>query len=452
MPSITINEKDLTLGGGSSTELNVVYVPGFVSKDNNAWPQVKAGEKQYKNFPGKRVPTLCSTIAEFEMYFGKSPLMLTSTDDDEGESAYPDKSYLYAKELINLGLHVLYEAINDPSDSAEPKKQDMYDAMMGDLYGSDEKDATPGLADKGEYSFKYLTSGGYPTFEVEDADGDTSNSIVDKMIDLAANRGDCVAIIDHQDKPDMDLVGTDSVYTKVVDYIEDNVNAHYATMFTPWVNINCVKYNPPEDATSKSITFSMPPSYGYLAALAYSIKTNASWLAVAGATRGQIPNIYGDRPLNITKRLTNSIAETVYQHRGGVSINAITNIKPFGYRIWGNRTLKNNSGTGEENLTATSFLNTRNMISDIKKVIYAACKKYTFEQNNDVLWLNFKSAIEPTLNQMKTGAGISGYKIIQESTTEKAKLVATVKLYPLYAVEDFEISVQMLDDDEVKVS
>jgi hypothetical protein len=52
---------------------------------------------------------------------------------------------------------------------------------------------------------------------------------------------------------------------------------------------------------------------------------------------------------------------------------------------------------------------------------------------------------------MKTGAGLSGYKIIKGTTSEKAKLVAVIKLYPIYAVEDFDITVQMLDD-EISVS
>ena len=87
------------------------------------------------------------------------------------------------------------------------------------------------------------------------------------------------------------------------------------------------------------------------------------------------------------------------------------------------------------------------MICDVKKVVYEACRKYTFEQNNDVLWINFKAYIEPTLSQMKAGAGLGGYKIIKVESAKKAKLEAVIKLYPLYAVEDFEITVKMLDDE-----
>ena len=266
-----------------------------------------------------------------------------------------------------------------------------------------------------------------------------------KAVEVALSRGDCMVLIDHEEgEPTPEELKT--MYEGVTGNVQNLDGADYCAMFTPWVNIDCSTYKPL--SKDDSITKSMPPSFAYLSALAKSIRTNASWLAVAGATRGQIPNLNGKNPLNVTGVLSNSLAES-FQNRDSISINAITDIKPFGHRIWGNRTLKNNNVEG--NLTATSFLNIRNMICDVKKVVYEACRRYTFEQNNDILWLNFKAYIEPTLNQMKTGAGLSGYKIIKDTTNGKAKLKAQIKLYPLYAVEDFTVEIQMLDD-EIAVS
>lgn len=439
MPSIIIREIDNTNGGGSATDVNVVYVPGFTTSTD--WDKDEKGGLITSQFPGKRIPTLCKTISSFENCFGKKPAIV----EIDGEESI-DKSYIYAKELLKLGLPVLYESINDIKDTDTPTEGMMYEVMQDDLYGIY-------MEDKGEYTFKYLTSGGYPVLDKEikikttTDDGETEtvetislDTVALKMLELAETRGDCIALIDHQDSPSADLTGTNSVYGKIVNFAKTSTNAEFGAAFTPWVNVNCTTYKG---------TITMPPSFAYLSAFATSIKTNANWIAIAGATRGQIPNLDSDKPLNIDKILTNSIAEKEYQNRDGISINAITNIKPFGYRIWGNRTLKDNSL--EANLTATSFLNIRNMICDVKKVVYDACKRFTFEQNNDILWVNFKAAIEPTLEKMKTGAGLSGYKIIKEPTTEKAKLKATIKLFPLYAVEDFEITVSM-EDDEVSVS
>lgn len=466
MPSIKIFEEDLTKGGGRSTNLNVVYVPGFMSTDTGesrkkpgAWPWVEErdedgkvvkvdGEPKYvpgtSNAPRACEPRLCSTITEFEMYFGTEPATYT---DANGKKCV-DKSYIYAKELIASGLPVLYESINSVNTEDEEETVEVSpETMQLYLKGDSEQDITSvydKLWDRGEYQFKYLTSGGYPSFYVDGI----QSAIATKMAKLTTSdskegesksRGDCVALIDHIDDADVPLSGNGSIYESVKTQFMSLDGADGCAMFTPWVNMNFTTYDK---------TLSMPGSFAYLMSLAKSLRTNPSWLAIAGATRGQIPNLDGDTPLNLNKTLTNAIAES-YQNRDGISINAITNIKPFGYRIWGNRTLKNNSVEG--NLTATSFLNTKTMVCDVKKIVWDACRKYMFEQNNDVLWLNFKSYIEPTLNQMKTGAGLSGYKIIKGTTTEKAKLVATIKLYPLYAVEDFEVTVQMLDD-EIAVS
>ena len=350
-------------------------------------------------------------------------------------SVIPDVTIDAKKFLSKKGFS--HESIDSALLAGYPKAT-LIAALKTDKISND-KFAEYGLTPK-NYTAQ---AGDTITVTLETVSDEEHGGIVSKMIDLAQYRGDCVAIIDHHNNPSRALVGVDSVYNTLKLLGTNNANSEYAAAFTPWIKVDCTTL------AGKGITHTMPPSLGYLMALGKSNKTNANWLAIAGATRGQIPNLNATTPLDITGKLTNSIAENEYQNRNGVSINAITNINPFGYRIWGNRTLKNNSKEG--NLTATSFLNIRNMVSDVKKVVYAACKRLMFEQNNDILWTNFKAEIEPTLNRMKTGAGISGYKIVRGVTTEKAKLVATIRLYPLYAVEDFDVTVTM-EDEEITVS
>jgi phage tail sheath protein FI len=191
----------------------------------------------------------------------------------------------------------------------------------------------------------------------------------------------------------------------------------------------------------------MPPSFGYLISLAKSIIINNNWVAVAGVARGQVPSING---LYTASRLSNSLANAYQPRNGKTSINPITNIKPYGLTIWGNRTMKNNLTTangGEDGLTATSFLNIRNMVSDVKKTAYVAAKTLMFEQNSDVLWVNFLSKVTPLLDKLMSGQGLSDYKIIKNPTNEKAKLKATIKLFPIYAVEEFEITIELSDED-----
>lgn len=298
------------------------------------------------------------------------------------------------------------------------------------------------LADRGEYNIKVITSGGYPTFERTD-------NVLGKMINLAQTRGDAYVLVDAINNPERTLnpISPRSVYYAVKNSTDfDGEKGKYATMVYPYCNFKRITSDDYNGET-KSEGIQLPASYAYLSSMAESLKNNASWLAVAGYKRGVIPNLdsnanNGYYPLCLNETLTTSIADA-YQPRTDISICPITYINGAGYCIWGNRTLNRN----KDNLTAVSFLNIRNLICDIKKTVYNACITNMFEQDSEILWINFTSAITPLLNKMKTGAGISDYKIIRQTTTEKAKVVATIRIVPVYAVEDWEITISLTDSD-----
>ena len=543
MSRITIREADLTRLGNTNLSSEVVYVPGFATTIEG-----------YAGTVGKGIPTLCNTIAEFNTFFGTIPAIFANDQaypesfaSDAIPGATPmfkagdvDPSYVYARELISAGIPVLYERMND--DDSDITVENMYSMLtIGDA-------GLAQLTDTGEYSVKYITTGGYPSFEfggesgasqisketkeevtavgwleggkatfnakvesegitpeestvftftfdgtnwtIVESDpenpvtvtlsqwginfvgtatgpsadpeygGDTisvkylvvpgNTSLVSRMLAVAAERGDCVALIDHTNNEDRPLIGETSVYTSISDSQSPycvSTNGEFGAMFTPWckVNFNALVSNKKSDTNPifNNVDWSpnaMPASFEYLMSLAYSIRNNASWLAIAGVSRGIVPNFVG---LNITNRMTNAIAES-YQPDGNIAINPITNIKPYGFTIWGNRTLKNNAVEG--GLTATSFLNIRNMVSDIKKSAVTAAKRCIFEQNTDILWINFKSYISPLLDQMSSGYGLSGYRIIKQTSPSPVKIVAIIRIYPIYAVESFDITIELSNE------
>lgn len=304
--------------------------------------------------------------------------------------------------------------------------------------------SSDGLMDKGNYSFKYMTTGGYPVYEYN------SGALVQKMLNVAYNRGDCVAIIDHTDNVERttNIDHVDSLYAVVQDDESWKSHGEFGAMFTPWATYNRTTF---DGDINTSDQIRLPASFAYLAALADSIKTNANWLAIAGAARGSVLHLADE---GMTTIIPNGAADRM-QPRNGVAINPITNINPYGNVIWGNRTLKDNATDG--NLTATSFLNIRNLVSDVKKQCYTTARQLTFEQNNDVLWTTFKALMSPLLDTMLSGYGISGYKIVKDLDKQrelgnpKATLCVKIVLHPVYAVEDFYISI-VLKDDEVSVN
>lgn len=298
------------------------------------------------------------------------------------------------------------------------------------------------LADKGEYSVKYITSGGYPTYFLND------HSLALSQLDAAYKRGDAVAIIDHEYDPSRSLKynASDSIYSDVnKTFKSETEKGTYGAMFTPYA-----KYSLTRMGMSDVV---LPASFGYLKSLATAIKTSPNWLAIAGVTRGLTS---GYTPIETDPIVTNVIAED-YQPKYGdqennmVAINAITNIKPYGQCIWGNRTLA--PMPGNASAEPKNFLNTRNMISDIKKLAYTTAKQLMFEQNSDTLWLKFKAGVSPLLEQLRSGNGISDYKLIKGTTRfngsqlARNEIAAVIRICPLHAVEYFEITVLVTEDD-----
>ena len=302
----------------------------------------------------------------------------------------------------------------------------------------------PSLNEKGEYSIKYITSGGYPNYG-------SNIRIYAQMMKLAADRGDAVALVDAvcEKSRTLNPKNEQSLYYKL--QLEGISNGSFGTMMFPWVNVNLLNTYGKNQIEPKT-TALMPASFAYLKCLATSLKQgNPNWLSIAGVTRGLVSNLVSDNPIETDKPVTNAIAD-YYQgtQPDGVAvddfkyaINAITNIKPYGYCIWGNRTLAMNV----DGQKATNYLNIRNLVSDVKKVCYTSARRLMFEQNDDILWTKFLSYITPTLDKMNSGSGVSGYKVIKLATDEHAKLAAKIIIFPVYAVENFEITVELKDEE-----
>lgn len=355
-----------------------------------------------------------------------------------------DISHIMACELLNRGMQVVYVAM---SYRAETKigdlKFNIYSPItdMNTIYNSITQYFTVDsvLYDKNDYNVKYLTTGGYPVFEYN------SNQIASNMIQLAETRRDCIALIDHTNYYARALTGTSSVYGQL--FNENNggtleENGQWGAIYTPYATYTNMASN-----TEVGATYVLPASYGFLACVARSIQnSNPSWFAVAGVNRGQVPYI---QSLYTKDRLSLNIADSYQLRDSAASLNAITNVNPYGLSIWGNHTLKNNAKAG--NLTATSFVNIMQLVCEVSKQAYITCKRCMFEQNSDLLWIEFQAQLTPLLDQMISGQGLSSYKILKGETDEKAKLVANIILTPYYSLEDIEVNIR-LQDDEVTVS
>ena len=303
------------------------------------------------------------------------------------------------------------------------------------------------LEDKNLYNVRFLTTGQFMAGETCGLD----------MITCAAKRCDAVALLDFATANNDNAVTTYRAKAEAVVSASKSLSldstkdpSTFAAAYAPtWKgNVNT--------KDGLEAIEHLPPAFAYLCAYARSVKENPMWYAVAGSFRGNIPELisvdkeYGNADIEIlqARSKTSEVALDANGDNVGVAINPIAYRRPFGHIIWGNRTLRDNpadevSGVGK--LKATSFMNCRILATEVAKVSYEAANKYTFEQNNEVLWTNFTSYILPTLDRMSTGNGILDYKIVKVATDKKARLCAKISLIPIEAVEDFDITVEMTD-------
>ena len=398
MPKTRITETDLTGVPSLGTIPNVVYIPGAAAEHVDA--------------------ILYTTPKAFEEAFGVNSTI----------GYFEDLSAKMAHHLLKLGMQVLYEGF--PAVNGD----------CGEITGiTMDKDVWLRLQDKSLYDIRFLTTGGYWMPSTE-------------MITCAAKRCDAVALLDTKElevdsiRLDLDLMiesakGTASPITSDA--------TSFAAVFVPTLKMNVI------DLDNVLEALDVPASFGYLVSYATSVQENPLWYAVAGAKRGSIPGL-----ISVAKEYTNAECERLQARAKeaevdldddtdnvGIAYNPIAFRRNFGYVIWGNRTTKLNlAGVG---LKATSFLNCRLLETEVAKVAYNTAIRYTFEQNNSILWTNFVSGILPTLDKMESGNGVLDFKITRVPTTAKARLAAKIQLVPIEGVEDFDINIEMTDEISV---
>ena len=443
MPKITIKEIDMTNTFVAGDLNRVVVVPGLVGdfelEPDEEAPEYKAG-----------TPTLCRTVSEFQNTFGVKPYTFKATAEPEEPASY-DKGWIVANSLLKLGMQVLYigyaGGISGESDNVENFEKTLQTRDFS------------ALKDRSIYDFRFLTLGGYNTIPEGGTYSTEDKSL--NIVEIAKARKDCIALVDckststtyEEVMKDFNTTGAGKIpYAAISKKWEDT----FVAAFAPWCTFNLSEFglapisSGKEPNATEVTTIDLPGSIVYLFAFAQSIQNYPTWYAAAGSVRGVSPYAY--TPKQVYGELAVNTLET--RDPGTATINAICNVNPYGYLMWGNRTLcpvgMTNSGkeTGED-LSASNFLNIRNLIIDIKKTLYQACRSLTFEQNNDTLWTKFTAAITPLLDTMKTSNGISGYKLTKGTPTVKAEMVATLRIVPIEAVEDFTITIEIGDSLEV---
>ena len=394
---------------------------------------LETGNETYKFIPVKAkdlVEELQETSASetaglyFKIKNSKVGATNTSVDHIGNQIAY---------ELLGLGYTVYFKVLATGAPAVDQLKDPTF---------------WEPLKQKSVYRIRYLTSGGcYDSKVVEEMQkiAYVNNKAKIEDVDVykkEIGRGDVIVLADIDESAD-DIVKANTKEKLLLAFGNEAAKfggngGKFTAVFAPRVAYD-FGY-PEDDVYSNDQLF--PASFHYLACAAYAQERYAEWYAVAGYTRGicgkpikYLTKTFGDVDVNtLCPRVANDYAKVA-------AVNLIITERG-NYYLWGNRTAEPLTNKG---LIFSHFLNIRQLCCTLKQVLYEATRQFTFEPNSDLLWINFVNAIKPTLEAMKADQGISGYKISRVATDKKALLVAKVRIVPIEAVEDFDISIYLED-------
>jgi len=270
--------------------------------------------------------------------------------------------------------------------------------------------------------------------------GISSAAVVNAMIELCQNRGDCMAIVD---PPYRDTANRPLTPQTVVDWrngtgqwADDHAtfNSSYAAAYWPWLQI----YDP----VNKQKVWT-PPSGHIANVYAYSDFTTEPWRAPAGLTRGRLVS-----PLLAEYNPTLGERDLLYSN----NINPIATFIRDGINVFGQKTLQTKP-------SALDRVNVRRLMLYLEKVIATAARQLVFEPADDITWLSFVNLVDPYLQAVKDRRGLIEYQVRCDSTTNTPDVVdrnemnAIILIKPTKAAEfikiDFVLTAQSTSFNEL---
>ena len=244
-----------------------------------------------------------------------------------------------------------------------------------------------------------------------------NKDLVEDIIDIVEEeRGDLIYVITTPDKPSGAGDSVDEMYTPqdaVYNLEDSDIDSNHCCTYYPWV-----KYY---DADNYQYVY-LPLTRDVVRSIAYTDNVKFSWYANAGWNRGNIPDNASPR-----KKLTLNEQDVLYDGR----INFVNSFAEEGNKIWGDKNLQI-----DDNLL--NRISKRRLLLRIRTMLQNACIGLIFDPNDLTMSQTVRSAVSKVLDDVKTGRGITDYKIeIDDSaeTRDQLGLNVTYHIKPIQALE-----------------
>jgi phage tail sheath protein FI len=275
--------------------------------------------------------------------------------------------------------------------------------LVGDNYTT----AISLLANKDEYQFNIVSTPGLIYGTTAQAAGTkNAKNVIDSVISLAEQRGDCIAVVD--------LVPTGSVISAVTQQAAI-INSSYAATYWPWVQV--------QSATGKNQY--VPAGTVIPGVYAFTDNASAPWFAPAGLVRGGLAGV-----IQAERKLTKGDRDTLYLGK----VNPIATFPGTGISVFGQKTLQTKA-------SALDRVNVRRLLIELKKFIGDQARNLVFEQNTIATRNRFLATVNPYLESVVQRQGLFAYRVVMDDTNNTAdvvdrnQLVGQIFIQPTRTVE-----------------
>tara|TARA_R110000796_G_scaffold219934_1_gene335993 strand:+ start:10927 stop:13344 length:2418 start_codon:yes stop_codon:yes gene_type:complete len=241
---------------------------------------------------------------------------------------------------------------------------------------------------------------------------DISNNteLVEATIEMVEEqRCDSIYIVTTPDYENEAVIEVDDVVQTLTD---SGIDSNYTATYWPWVQVQ---------DTDNNVLIYLPPTRDVCRNIALTDNVSFPWFAVAGVQRGVVQAIKARKKLTLDER------DTLYEGR----INPIATFASEGLIIFGNKNLQ----TAD---TALNRLNVRRLLLQARKLISAVSIRLLFEQNDEVVRSQFKTLVNPILENIRSERGLTDFRVEVDSTPEsidRGELNGRIFIKPTRALE-----------------
>lgn len=258
--------------------------------------------------------------------------------------------------------------------------------------------------------------------------GVTNTTVTNKVLEVAKNRNDTLAIVDLEggyvpstENTSLERSRLGNVTVAVANIKARNLNNSFGCAYYPWVSID----------SGGGVPLWVPPSVVALGTMASSQESTAVWFAPAGFNRGGLSNgSAGLSVLDVREKLSLKQRDALYE----VNVNPIASFPSEGIVIFGQKTL-------QAVPSAVDRINVRRLVIYLKEKVGKISSRLLFDPNLQVTWDRFLSQVNPLMADTKARFGLSDYKVVLDATTTTPDLIdrnimyAKIYIKPARAIE-----------------